>query len=124
MIYLASPYTHPDKEVMHVRFFEAEHALFLALRDCHWVYSPIVHCHELARKHKLPTSHTYWLAYDTEFLRLSSELWTLYIPGWDTSKGVTYERKLAQTLGIPRRFMFVPDVGANHFSLEDDDLEP
>jgi hypothetical protein len=107
MIYLASPYTHSDPAVRKQRFQCVKTALFLLLRDRVWAYSPIVHCHELARENKLPTTHDFWLEYDFDFLRRCDALYTLILPGWEDSKGVAEERAVAHHVFIPRKLMHI-----------------
>jgi hypothetical protein len=107
MIYLGSPYSHSDPAVRLSRFRAAEIATFLLLRDRKWVYSPIVHCHELATKFLLPKEFEYWQAYDVNFLRRADEFYSLVIDGWEESVGLTFERKTAGLLGIPRFLLHV-----------------
>lgn len=108
MIYLASPYTDQDEQVMHLRFKAAEHCTASLLKKRMWVYSPIVHCHQLAQEFDLPKDFEFWKAYNFAMLRHASGMGILKISGWDISKGVTEERKLAKTLGLPTYF-FTPD---------------
>jgi hypothetical protein len=107
MIYLGSPYSSPDPEVRKARFSCAETAAFVLLRDRRWVYSPIVHCHELATKFLLPKEFEYWQAYNVNLLRRADEFYSLAIDGWEESVGLTFERKTAGLLGIPRFLMHV-----------------
>jgi Domain of unknown function (DUF1937) len=126
MIYLASPYSDPDPTVRERRFRCAEIALFLLLRDRVWAYSPIVHCHELANRNKLPTTHDFWLEYDFDFLRRSDALYTLVIDGWERSIGVAGERKFAAHAYIPRYFLYVDFPNSHHdfiYSVERDNHE-
>ena len=62
--YLASAYTDPDPEVMQRRFEEAEHCTHWCLQRKIWVFSPIVHCHAIAKKNDLPKDHEFWMEYD------------------------------------------------------------
>jgi uncharacterized protein DUF1937 len=124
VIYLASPYTDVDPAVRERRFRCAETALFLLLRDRVWAYSPIVHCHELANRNKLPTTHDYWLEYDFDFLRRSDALYTLAIDGWDRSKGVAEERRAAYYLHIPRKLLSIDFHEFDAFYTLKDDNEP
>ncbi|MCP5014648.1 MAG: DUF1937 family protein, partial [Ketobacter sp.] len=48
MIYLAQPYTDPNPDVREHRFNLGERYTAELLQNGQWVYSPIVHCHELA----------------------------------------------------------------------------
>src|SRR6478752_4572437 len=91
MIYLASPYSHPDPLIMKTRFLLAEQVTATLLKERLWTYSPIVHCHELSQKFTLPTDFAYWKEYNFHMLRRAEGFWILAIPGWQESKGVTAE---------------------------------
>lgn len=100
MIYLASPYSHPDLLIMKTRFLIAEQVVAKMLQARRHVYSPIVHCHELAQKYELPTDFAFWKSYNFDFLRRADSLVVLQIKGWEESKGVTAELDFARTVGI------------------------
>jgi hypothetical protein len=98
MIYIASPYSHPDPLVREARFDAACRAtadLFLAGRA---VFSPIVHGHPLVR-FGLPTDWAFWQRFDTEHIRRCDEVLVLRIDGWDGSVGVRAEIEFATALG-------------------------
>lgn len=100
--YLASPYTHPDPEVMHrLYYMSALTATNWLLVKHIWTYSPIVHCHEMANRFDLPRHAEYWQAYNRAMLLPAIGLFILDIPGWETSRGVTYEREVAKAESIP-----------------------
>lgn len=100
MIYLASPYSHEDPLIMKTRFLLAEQATAILLQRKAWVYSPVVHCHELAAKHSLPTNFAYWQEYNIDMLRRCDAFYILAVSGWKESKGVTAELTVAQMLGL------------------------
>lgn len=99
MIYLASPYSHPDSVVVHHRFAEVCRAAGWLLANRFWCYSPIVHCHEIAQRSRLPTDHEYWLEYNKHMLVRSDQFYILHIPGWRESKGISEEYKYWTGLG-------------------------
>lgn len=101
MIYLASPYTHADKGIMHQRFVEVERATAGLMAKRIHVYSPIVHCHELARNFSLPTDFDYWKSYNFDMIRRCDSFLILNIDGWVESKGVQGERKFAELCQLP-----------------------
>lgn len=68
------------------------------------VYSPISHNHPIASAHGLPTGWDFWEMYDTAFLEQCKLLIVLRLPGWDKSKGVDAEIKIANKLKIPIEF--------------------
>ena len=65
------------------------------------VFSPTVHCHEMAIKHELPKTHAFWLKYDDAMIEKSDEVWVLCMPGYKQSKGITHELETAAKLGKP-----------------------
>ncbi len=101
MIYIASPYTDPDPEVMQRRY-EA------VLRYCvHLVqteevpYSPIVHFHQMAFHFQMPTDRVYWKKVNTTMLRKADDLHVLCLPDWTDSKGTREEVADAKVMYIP-----------------------
>lgn len=105
MIYLASPYSHPDPQVMHKRFKAVEAVTAELLRRGRFVYSPIVHCHALAQEYTLPTDFQFWKEYNLDFISRCRYFYVLTIDGWQESKGVTGELKAAEFWKIPRYFI-------------------
>lgn len=66
------------------------------LKQRKWVYSPIVHCHELAKVHELPRNFEFWKEYNDVMLLGSHTLYILNLDGVMESKGVQDEAELAQ----------------------------
>lgn len=96
MIYLASPYTHEDRAIMQRRFEQVEYTTAQLIIKGIFVYSPIVHCHQLAHKFNLPKNFDFWKAYNLSFLRRADRFYILPLRGWELSKGLTYEYELAK----------------------------
>lgn len=101
MIYLASPYSSPDPLIMRTRFLLAEQVTASFLRRGVFIYSPIVHCHEIAAKYELPGDFAFWQGYNIDMLRRADSLAVLAIPGWKKSTGVQAEIEFARLAGIP-----------------------
>jgi len=99
--YLASPYSSPDPAIMHERALAAQQATAWLLIRRTWVYSPIVHCHELALAHSLPKDFDFWKEYNFAMLERAQGLIILTIDGWKESKGMTAEIAYARELGLP-----------------------
>lgn len=100
-IYLASPYSHKDLWMMEERYeatmkFAAEQMSMGVI-----LFSPILHCHEMAKKYGLPRNHVYWRKYNTEMQKYASELWVLQLSGWKDSLGVAEEIVYADRLNQP-----------------------
>ena len=98
MIYLASPYSHPDPQVREARFNVACRATAELVLAGRAVFSPVVHGHPLVR-FGLPTDWAYWRRFDTEHLKRCDEVLVLQIDGWRESVGVRAEIELARASG-------------------------
>lgn len=100
-IYLASPYSSPSPWVREQRYFEAMRCMTHHLKEGHAIYSPIVHCHELAKIADLPKDAEFWKKYNFTMLASATALWMLLLEGWENSKGCREECEEADRLGLP-----------------------
>lgn len=91
MIYLASPYTHKSFTVMHDRYLETKAFVATHIKRDKLLFSPIVYCHEMARRYNMPTDADFWWNFNRGFLLRAHSLWVLQIDGWQKSKGVRQE---------------------------------
>ena len=105
-IYLASPYSHPDRRVRRDRYFAALDAVAWMLAKRIWVYSPIVHCHFAATEYELPTDATHWRPYNQAMLREARRLWILQTPGFAESAGIRNEIHDAESMGITMGWIY------------------
>lgn len=99
MIYLASPYSHPDAAVRQMRYEIARSVTVWAVHRGHIIFSPIVYGHDLAKQGETPGDWRFWQHFDEEMIALAAQVWILTIDGWQESVGVTAERELARKLG-------------------------
>jgi len=106
MIYLASPYSSSVKNVEYDRY-ELALGCAAALIDKFKlpVFSPIVHCHGIAQDYAMPTDAKFWQDYNTAFIRKADAVYVLKIDGWEESKGVTQEIRLAKMLNLPIHYV-------------------
>lgn len=110
-IYVASPYSNPDPDVMKGRYLQVLDYVVSCVARREVVFSPIVHGHAVhmrSKKHATPSienDHDFWLPYDVAFLRCCSLVRVLKIDGWRESLGVKTEWKMAKELGIPRELV-------------------
>ena len=102
-IYLASPYSHKDWKAMCFRYYEVAKFTALLMREKIAVFSPIVHCHKIAKVHDLPKDAEFWKFYNRTMIQGARELWLLHLDGWEDSIGMKGERDIAIELGIPYR---------------------
>lgn len=99
-IYLASPYSSGDSKIMHARADAAMAFTAHHLSEGFHIYSPIVHCHEMANRFDLPRDFDFWMTYNYAMLAKASQLWVLALDGWDASRGVLAEIEMATKLSI------------------------
>jgi nucleoside 2-deoxyribosyltransferase len=104
MIYLASPYSHPDPAVREQRFRDVCRTAAALLQAGQAVFSPIAHSHPLV-EHGLPTDWAFWQRYDRELLARCDEVVVLMLDGWQESVGVQDEIRFAHELGKPVRYV-------------------
>lgn len=104
LVYLASPYSHPDATVREQRFQAAACAAASLMRDGTFVYSPIAHTHPIAL-HGLPLGWDFWEQYDRAILARCTSVVVLQLDDWNKSKGVAAEIAIANELGLPVLFM-------------------
>ncbi len=117
-IYVACPYTHHHRYVEIDRWSRVSGicAQIFATKEF-YPYSPITHSHSLvtegAKHFNIDLSGTFdlWEDYDHAFMSKCDELWVVTLDGWDISRGVCAEMKMAHTLEIP--ICFVPDQTFN-----------
>ena len=103
MIYVASPYSHPDAAVRTARYDAARRHAARLVRDGRLAYSPIVHSHPLAEL-GLPGDWTYWAEHNRHMLAACDAMVVLALPGRQEGRGVAAEVGIAADLGLPVRF--------------------
>lgn len=114
MIYLATPYNHPDPEVREGRFRTACNVAGYFFSRGVYVFSPIAHTHSIALTRDLPHDWEFWCEYDRQMLATCSELWVVEMDGWRESVGVAAEIEIARELGLLVKYV--------QYESESDDL--
>lgn len=109
MIYLASPYSHEDPAVVEKRVQQTIECVATLLQQNKYVWSPIVHNHELAHRYNLPTDAVFWFIFAMDFIRRADGLYVLTLPGWKESKGVRQELDFATDIRLPITFLLPED---------------
>ena len=104
MVYLASPYSHPDLNVREERFRAACQAAADLMREGHLVFSPVAHTHPIAQ-FGLPAEWAFWESQDRHFLERCDEAVVLTLDGWEDSAGVLAEIQIAKELDKPVRYL-------------------
>ena len=107
MVYLASPYTHENREVETERFIAAVKAcgwLMVNISDVQMIYSPSL-IHILSLMYVLFLVLEVLEACDKCMVSRCDEIWILALDGWETSMGVTAERQIALEYGLKEKFV-------------------
>ena len=112
MIYLASPYSHPEVMIRRQRFHAACRAAAALLASGLTVFSPIVHGHPLV-DHGLPTDWPFWERFDRDHMTRCDEVVVLMLDGWRESVGVAAEIRIAGELGKPVRYLAPGDANGS-----------
>lgn len=99
MIYIASPYTHIQDDVMEARFKLNEAVTAFWMRQGLPVFSPIVHCRQIALLHELPHDFAYWKRMNCAWIDAAKAVWVLQFPNWKLSVGVAGEIAHAEETG-------------------------
>jgi len=105
LVYLATPYSHPDADVSERRFREVNRVAGDMIRHGAHVFSPISHTHPIALAGDLPKAWEFWQAYDRAMLGVCSKLVVLMQDGWQESVGVQAESAIAKEMGLPIEFL-------------------
>lgn len=100
MLYLASPYTHPDEDVRTARYKAVCQKCAELLRGGTFVFSPIAHSHGIAA-FGLPGDWDFWRRYDRQMIALCPSFGVLKLDGWLKSVGVAAELGIAMELHKP-----------------------
>jgi nucleoside 2-deoxyribosyltransferase len=107
LVYLASPYSHPDPEVKERRFEAACRAAARYMDRGFQVFCPIAHSHPIEKiGMDAIRNEAFWLHQDFAILRHCDRLVVLCLDGWTESRGIEREREFATCHGIPIDYDF------------------
>lgn len=101
MIFISSPFSSPFPATQQERYERVMEFTSIMLSSGYQVFSPIVYCVPMAARFKLPGDADYWAKFNIEFLRNCEAMFLLQLPGWDQSKGIQLELRIAKMLFIP-----------------------
>lgn len=107
LLYLASPYSHPDPAQKAERYRAACVVAGRLMKAGHAVFSPIAHSHPIEEhfEDKSVEGHDFWLRQDFAILEHASKLVVLRIDGWEKSRGIAAEIDFAHKAGIPVEYI-------------------
>lgn len=94
IIYLACPYTDPNKDLREQRFHAATEAAAALIKRGHIVFSPITMTHPIdvvLGKGVGTLGSDFWVTFDEAFMDKCSEMVILQIDGWQRSRGIARE---------------------------------
>jgi len=109
-IYVASPYSHDDRTIVNARHHLVLHYTTHLFRQKKLAFSPIVHCHPIAQHGGLPGDFQFWEQYNRAMIGSCDMMHVLELPGWEMSKGVTSEIKIAKFDYIPIEHITYKDL--------------
>jgi hypothetical protein len=105
VIYLASPYSHPDDSVRIENYRKISKVAAKMTAEGKVVFSPISYGHNLVDFHEMPTSWDFWITFCFNFLIKCDRMIVCKMEGWDKSKGVLEEISIAKDHGIPVEYI-------------------
>ena len=97
-VFVISPYTHDDEEVVRKRVEKAEEFIFHLTLEGTVAYSTIAAMHHLTTKYKMPSSYAFWRWHCRTMISCAKEVYVLCLEGWEESEGVTDEIAIATEL--------------------------
>ena len=100
LIYIASPYSHPDPQVRIQRFEDVCYYVGELMCGGKHVFSPIAHCHPIQVVHDLPCDWEYWKETCIAYLSCCYKIIVLQLDGWDSSVGIAAEIEIAKESGL------------------------
>lgn len=101
MIYVGSPYSHRDLDVVKYRIDRFTKFMASLIESGKHPVSPLMN-HLLSGYTEInfPLTWEYWQEYSYKMLSACDELYILTLPGWKESTGVQAEIKLAEKLKL------------------------
>lgn len=100
LIYIGSPYSHPDDEIRHNNFKIVSEFAAQLCSEGYVAFSPITYGHTLLDFKEMSSSWEFWQTFCLSFLVHADELIVYQMPGWENSKGLSDEISFARDHGI------------------------
>lgn len=105
MIYLGTPYSHPNKQVVEYRYRAITRVAFHLMELGYVVFSPITHSHVINQIARKPGTWEFWKKQDLGVLEHCSALFVYRLPGWEKSVGLTAEIEFSMTKGLQVEYL-------------------
>jgi len=100
LAYLATPYSSDDPTIKEKRFQIVNKIAGTLIKKGEIIFSPISHTHPIALTCDLPGNWEYWDKFDRAYLECCCKLYVLKLDGWEESKGVQAEIKIAEEFSL------------------------
>jgi len=111
LIYLASPYSHPNPDVREARFKAVVEVAAEMMKADHRVFCPIAHTHDIGKILGREVDHDFWMKQDDAILINCDKLIVLMLDGWEESRGIEHEIAFAHAVEIPVEYAAPEDFG-------------
>ena len=105
LVYIANPFTHPDKTVEEKRYEWISKLCIDLMNQGVQVFSPIAYGLPLAKFGELPTDWGYWHSTCKVFLSRCQRMIVVMFDGWENSEGVQGEIEYANSIGIEIEYL-------------------
>lgn len=105
VVYVASPYNHPDDDYRYLNFLKVSKYSARMIANGHVVISPIAYGHPLLSYSEMPYDFEFWSNFCLSILNKCDELHVLTLDGWDKSRGVLEEIEYAKKMGIEIKYV-------------------
>lgn len=100
-LYLAAPYSHPDKSVREQRVEAVNKKAAELMMQGDLVFSPLSHSHPISEYCNVdPCDNDFWLRQDLWVLEICDEFHVLCLDGWKESIGIMIEMDRAKLLEL------------------------
>ncbi|MCS5708713.1 DUF1937 family protein [Candidatus Berkiella cookevillensis] len=115
MAYLASPYTHEEKNIRDTRYLVTAWMAAQLIRDGIHVFSATNHNAMLENFADLTDRLEDWQRFNHCMIKRCDKVIVLKMPGWEKSKGIQDQIKYAQLHSIPVEMMEVPQTIIDYY---------
>ena len=108
-IFVISPYTHADVEVVEERVWEADLYVGSLVKQGKVVYSTVSAMHHITKICELPDTWEYWKHHCEQMIYNTYEVHVLCLDGWEESEGVLAEIEIAKMFS--KKIQYIKKVG-------------
>jgi hypothetical protein len=105
MIFLSSPYSHKNVEVIVDRVEKTSQFVAERFAAGEEIFSPVVYAHNILKHADLPSDWTFWKTFCTHMIMKCRSIMVLQLEGWEESEGVKEEIDLANKFGLPIKYV-------------------